>query len=174
MTSRAKPKHSDEFKSQAVRLALEPLYLVWDNLGGPYESEDGSFWPYQVVGIELATFAEKFPNIVPPTDAEPTVKRGFKVFQQHCLSCHSINGNGGSKGPELNYPLSVTEQRSKSWLRDWISDPSKVIYGNSAKIEGPTMPPLSKKMERRSEAIDDVLAYLKAMSKNKVKPAVST
>jgi mono/diheme cytochrome c family protein len=145
---------------------LAPFYLVWDNLDGPYETEDGAFWPYQVVAIELTSFAEKFPHIVPSVSASNEVKDGFRLFQQHCLSCHKINGEGGDKGGELNTPVSAFERHPRERLQAWIDNPAKVLNGSGG-AGGPTMPPLNTRLERRAESIDALIAYLEDMSKRK-------
>ncbi|WP_256208387.1 c-type cytochrome [Nitrosospira briensis] len=31
------------------------------------------------------------------------------AFRKHCAACHTINGEGDGKSPELNYPASVVE-----------------------------------------------------------------
>jgi mono/diheme cytochrome c family protein len=141
-------------------VALAPFFLVWDNLQTQYELEDGTFWPYQVVGIELTSLAEKFPHMVPPSSSSEEVRRGFSLFQQHCLSCHKVNGDGGDKGGELNLPVSAFEKQSRQDLHAWIDNPA------------PGMPPFNKNVKDRDAAIDAIISYLGAMSEKKM-PAPS-
>src|SRR5262249_20581424 len=95
------------------KVELGPFYLVWDNISRPALKDEGaSDQPYQVVGVDLIEFKDKFPAMAPilvkGIDAN-AAKRGFLAFRKHCITCHTINGQGGNKGPELNYPVSVVE-----------------------------------------------------------------
>jgi mono/diheme cytochrome c family protein len=121
-------------------------------------------WPYQVVGVDLVTFAERFPNLAPPKASAAGVNRGFLIFRQECATCHTINGEGGNKAPELNYPTSVTEYFKEAWLRKWITEPTSLRYNT-------TMPALNKNDPHWKRHLDDVVAYLKAMAGNKKKPS---
>lgn len=85
--------------------------------------------------------------------------RGSKLFSNVCSSCHSINGIGGRVGPELNRPLSVTEYWDQAALRQMMRDPAKVRAGSK-------MPAF----HLGDEKIDDILAYLNWMAKNKKRP----
>lgn len=146
---------------EAVELA--PFYLVWDNLESPrLRAQGASDWPYQVVGIALVSLAERLPRVMPPPGTDEAVLRGFEAFRTHCLTCHSINGQGGSKAPELNVPSSVTEYLAEGWLRRWILEPTKV------RLNTP-MPPLAPGLrEARREALaGDIEAYLRAMAQTK-------
>lgn len=136
---------------------LGPLYLVWDNLQSTVlRNEGASDMPYQIVGIELTSFAMRFSKLIPPTDASPLAKQGFLHFRKHCLACHTINGQGGGKAPELNYPVSVTEYIKPEYLRRWIEQPSSIRYNT-------TMPALEADTPQREEVIDAIIAYLKVM-----------
>lgn len=146
------------------KVDLGPFYLVWDNLTVPALKATGAEgWPYQLVSVDLIQFTERFPKMAPPKNAPATAKRGFLVFRQHCLSCHSVNGDGGAKGVELNYPASITEYWKESWLRQWITNPSSVRYGT-------LMPAFDLAKEGGKSDLDDLLAYLKTMAANKRKP----
>ncbi|WP_162914164.1 c-type cytochrome [Taklimakanibacter lacteus] len=142
---------------------LGPYYLVWDNLqSDELRAEGANGWPYQMIGIDLVNFADRFPRLSPPPDASEQAKRGFIAFRENCMACHTINGAGGNKAPELNYPMSVTEYLSDSWIHQWILDPRSVRYNA-------TMPAFSAHPEP-DMLVADVLAYLKAMALHKQKP----
>jgi hypothetical protein len=84
---------------QGENVPLGPFYLVWDNVSRPELREEGAgLWPYQIVGIDLGSLRDSFPNIVPPEPVPASVQRGFSLYQAHCLSCHQLNGNGGAHG----------------------------------------------------------------------------
>lgn len=150
--------------NEAVELG--PFYLVWDNLESAELREQGANdWPYQIVGIALVDIAERLPRILPPKDADAVVQRGFDAFRQHCVSCHSINGQGGGKAPELNYPISVTEYFAEGWLQRWMLEPTKVRLNTTM----PALAPKLRKAQRQALAAD-IEAYLRAMAQHKQAP----
>jgi mono/diheme cytochrome c family protein len=142
---------------------LGPCYLVWNNLrSDELRAEGANGWPYQVVGIDLVNFADRFPRLSPPKDASDKAKKGFIAFRENCMACHTINGEGGNKAPELNYPMSVTEYLSDAWIRKWLMDPRSVRYNA-------TMPAFDTHPDPDA-LVEDVLAYLKTMAQHKQKP----
>jgi cytochrome c2 len=146
------------------RIDLSPFYLVWDNLTDDSLRRDGDYgWPYQLVGIDLVRTRDRFPRTAPPGDAPAEALAGYRAFRVHCSRCHAINGQGGSIGPELNSLASPVEIRDADWLRRWIDDPSRLL---------PTarMPRLNPQLADREQTIEDLLAYLRAMSARKLAP----
>lgn len=155
-------KVQNRFQNQSD-VPLGPYYLVWDNLkSSELRAEGATGWPYQVVGVDLVNFVDRFPKLSPPEDASVQAKKGFVAFRENCMACHTLNGEGGDKGPELNFPMSVTEYLSDAWLRQWIKDPRTVRYNA-------TMPGFAAH-PHPDLLIDDVLAYLEAMARHKQKP----
>lgn len=145
-------------------VALSPLYLIWDNIGSKALLEAGaSDMPYQVTRIELK-FETPFPNMAPPKNSSARVQQGFSHFRQHCAACHTINGEGGGKAPELNYPVSVIEYIRPEYLKRWIMNPQSVRYNTA-------MPGLATDIRDRGKAADDIITYLEAMSRVKRAPA---
>ena len=143
---------------------LGPLYLIWDNIGSKMLLEAGaSEMPYQVTRIELKS-GMPFPNMIPPEESPDRVRQGFGYFRQHCAACHTINGDGGGKAPELNYPVSITEYIQPEYLKRWIMKPQSIRYNT-------LMPGLAEEMSDREKVADDIIAYLKAMSLTKRAPA---
>ncbi|CAH1905147.1 Cytochrome c domain-containing protein [Candidatus Nitrotoga sp. HW29] len=143
---------------------LGPLYLVWDNMKSKVLLEDGaSDMPYQVRSIELTKFATRFPNLSPPAKASAEVQRGFLHFRKYCMACHLVNGEGGGKAPELNYPISVVEYIKPEYLTRWIENPSSVRHNT-------LMPGLAQEIPDRAKVIKEIIAYLKAMSTTKRNP----
>ena len=142
---------------------LGPFYLVWNNLhSNELRAQGANGWPYQVVGVDLVNFADRFPRMSPPKDASEQAKKGFIAFRENCMACHTVNGEGGNKAPELNYPMNVTEYFSDEWLRKWLMDPRSVRYNA-------TMPAFASH-PNPDALVDDVLAYLKTMARHKLKP----
>ena len=143
---------------------LGPLYLVWDNVNSEALLESGaSDMPYQIRAVELKS-GDSFPKMTPPQDASSQARRGFVHFRKYCASCHAINGEGGTKGPELKFPVSVTEYIQSGYLKRWIENPQSIRYNT-------TMPGLGKEIPRREQVIEELIAYLEAMSIAKHDPA---
>ncbi|HDN26820.1 MAG TPA: c-type cytochrome [Thioploca sp.] len=132
---------------------LGPFYLVWENIEDK-DAPTGEDFPYQVVSMDLITFAERFPKVAPPQNSGEDVKRGFLQFRQHCMVCHMINGEGGTRGADLTH---VTKKISDDEeLREWI------IYSRDE-----VMPPLEPELasgEDVNVVTDEIIAYLKAMA----------
>ncbi|MCC6916791.1 cytochrome c [Nitrosomonas sp.] len=138
-------------------VALGPVYLIWDNLKSPALLDEGaSDMPYQIAHIELASFAARFPGMFPPAGASAETRRGFLHFRKYCMACHTINGQGGGKAPELNYPVSITEYFSPGYLKQWIDNPASLRYNT-------TMPALAAEIPEREKVIEEIIAYLTAM-----------
>jgi mono/diheme cytochrome c family protein len=143
---------------------LGPLYLIWDNIKSKVLLEDGaSDMPYQVKSIELTPFATRFPNLSPPARASAEVQQGFLHFRKYCMACHMINGEGGGKAPELNYPTSVIEYIKPEYLTRWIENPSSIRLNT-------LMPGLAEETPSRAKVTKEIIAYLKAMSTTKRSP----
>ena len=45
------------------------------------------------------------------------------VIGRYCASCHMIEGEGGSAGPDLTHEGAKHDAK---WLKEWITDPSTV------------------------------------------------
>jgi mono/diheme cytochrome c family protein len=140
------------------RIDLSPAYLVWENLDDAQIREEGDYgWPYQLVGVDVVRARDRFPRMAPPVAAPADVHAGFRAFRVHCSRCHTVNGDGGRIGPELNGPVPSVSVRDADWLRRWIEDPSEIL---------PTarMPRLNPALADREAIIDEILAYLRAMA----------
>ena len=68
-----------------------------------------------------------------------------------------VNGEGGNKAMDLNSPKSVTESHDELWLREWISDPTRIRPETK-------MPALNRNLPDRDKLITDIITYLKAMA----------
>jgi cytochrome c2 len=138
-----------------------PFFLVWENIQDTAaQKESWLSWPWQLTAIELTSFGREYPHSTPPTASRESVKKGFLAFRQHCMKCHAINGDGGDIGPELNYPVSVTEYWQPKWLSRFIADPQSV-RANSKMI------PFYRDVDNRGELIADIIEYLKVMARRK-------
>jgi mono/diheme cytochrome c family protein len=133
---------------------LAPSYLVWVSPpGGPEEYP----WPYQMVAIELVSSSDALAGLDPGGS-----KAGRELFVTHCLKCHAINGVGGTFGPELNFPCSVTEYWNPRLLSRFIANPGSV----RAATKMPSFDSLPKK------DIQVIVEYLQSMASHKSPGAV--
>jgi mono/diheme cytochrome c family protein len=98
-----------------------PSYLVWLSPAGDPEEYP---WPYQMVAIELVSSADALAGL----DSDGA-KPGLELFVTHCLKCHAINGVGGTFGPELNSPCSVTEYWNPRLLSRFIKNAGGIRAG---------------------------------------------
>ena len=91
--------------------------------------------------------------------AEATLQEGLKLYQQFCVSCHTIGG-GRLVGPDLK---GVTERRSQEWLVRFITDPDQMHKDDPIAIAnlkefGVPMPRLGL----TEQQVAAVLAYFKS------------
>jgi len=92
---------------------------------------------------------------------DSSVMKGFLVFKNECVRCHSINLQGGELGPELNAPQNVAEYWAKDTLKRFIRDASSFRY----KTKMPPFPHL------KDQELDEVLDYLEFMKGHKLPPS---
>ena len=102
--------------------------------------------------------------MLPPPGSSEQVRRGFHHFRTQCAACHTINGDGGGKAPELNYPESIVEYIKPEYLKRWILAPQTVRYNTM-------MPGLGEEISNREQVAAEIIAYLKAMSGAKRAPS---
>jgi cytochrome c2 len=137
------------------KIALNPLYLIWDNFNNTQlKAEGATHWPYQIVGVELANFSDKYPNMIPAKGSSAAAVRGFHSFQNYCMTCHKVAGEGGELGPELTQVASSA--KVKPFLMKWIDNPALIKKDT-------TMPQLTKTIPNRAQVISDLVAYLEQM-----------
>ena len=135
-----------------------PFYVVWTK---PGQRDDHTYpWPYQLAAIELANLERKFPHTVPAGIAtDGPAWRGYGVFRTECIACHSVNGEGGNVGPDLNVPQSIVEYRPAEQVKAYIRNPATFRYGNMPAHEHLT-----------ADDLDALIAYFAAMKDRKHDP----
>lgn len=134
-------------------MSAEPFYIVYPSVS---EKDSRYKWPYNLVKIYLEPLNKSTLELYPLKNRK--LETGYTLFKNQCLTCHSINGIGGTMGPELNYPKSVTEYWKENELVDYIVNPAS--FRNKVK-----MPTLGLSKQQSQQIVD----YLKYMSENKKK-----
>lgn len=139
-----------------------PFYLVWS---GEDQNDPHRYpWPYQLATIEIGSFERAFPHMLPRGAAENSPSAaGFALFRSECMACHSINGEGGKVGPDLNIPRSIVEYRPPEQIKQFIRDPASFRYTSM-----PAHPHLD------APQLDALIAYFDWMKGLKHDPNVST
>jgi mono/diheme cytochrome c family protein len=120
-------------------------------------------WPYQLVRFDVkGRLQDLYPKMFPAVRNDNHVSRGLSLFRKTCFACHSINGEGAPKvGPDLNIPMNPTEYFNADVLPRYIRDPKSVRTW-----EGSKMPGFDPKAFSNQD-ISDVIAYLKAMARDR-------
>lgn len=147
------PKGSDweRIYKDGHEMKAAPFYIVYKGVS----VKDGSYkWPYNVVKLHFVPANNDIELIFPK---EKNAESGYKLFQRHCKTCHSINGIGGTMGPELNVPKNVTEYWKENDLEAFIKNPAS--YRKNVKM--PTLT-ISKK------EISEIVYYLNVMVHQKI------
>jgi cytochrome c2 len=109
----------------SVEKIFPPYYLVWDDV----KKEDNSFvWPYGLTGMTLVSKDREYKNIYPYNDS--SLVKGFILFRENCMKCHSLNKTGGSMAPEFNYPKNITEYWKDEDIISFAKSPSSYRYNS--------------------------------------------
>jgi len=138
-----------------------PFYLVWTD---PAASQIGpEQWPFQVARIrQLTPVEQRFPALLPATDADSEIQAGFAAYQKNCMACHRLNGAGDSEfGPDLNIPHSPTEYFTGDFLRQYIRAPQSLRRWPQGR-----MPAFNEQVLPPAE-LEQLIAYLRHMAQRK-------
>ena len=130
-----------------------PFYVVWT---GPEQGPKKTFpWPWQGVGVKMTVLEDEYPKALPKgAGPDSAAVRGWTIFRRSCISCHSMNGAGGTVGPDLNEPRGITRYQGKSFLKSFIKKASS--------FRNTKMPDFD---ELQSSDLNDLMAYFDHMSK---------
>lgn len=147
----------DNPRQHEKNVPLGPYYLVWDNVSNEALFKDGAYhWPYQVNEIKANT---EFPSALIPDKSGHSFAKPIKLAQKYCLTCHQINGAGGTK---FASDLAVsTKKMPRPQFIQWVTSPQKVKAGTS-------MPPINPALSatERNDIASQLYDYLTAFPKN--------
>ena len=135
-----------------IEMDAESFYIVYTSVS---EKDTQYKWPYNLVRINLEPLNKSTIELYPLKNRK--LESGYTLFKNQCLTCHAINGIGGTMGPELNYPKSVAEYWKEDELVNYIVNPAS--FRNKVK-----MPTLGITKQQSQKIVD----YLKYMSENKI------
>ncbi|MGH7898191.1 MAG: c-type cytochrome [Candidatus Binatia bacterium] len=138
-----------------------PYYVVWSK---PNQTDANGYpWPFQLAAVEIVHFEKKYPFTLPRNAADDSAAwHGFQIFRAQCISCHSINGQGGKIGPDLNVPMSIVEYRPIAQVKAYIRDPQTFRYSSMPAHRGLT-----------DEQLDQLIAYFSTMKSLKRDPGAT-
>ena len=84
----------------------------------------------------------------------PSSGNGPAVFTANCAKCHSINGTGAKRAPDLTH-VGGDSEHTEAWLTEFIKNPS-------SKKPGSRMPPFDGKISDADlKGLTDYLVSLK-------------
>ncbi|MEO6719897.1 MAG: cytochrome c [Ferruginibacter sp.] len=133
----------------SINKKFAPFYLVWDDV----KKDDNSFvWPYGLIAMKLVPGKVKYKSIYPYQDT--TLVKGFNLFKENCLKCHSINKIGGTMGPEFNIPKNITEYWREEDIISFAKNPSAYRYNSS-------MPPVTNLSDAE---LKEIVKYIQSMT----------
>lgn len=115
------------------------------------------------IGLALPQFEVRAPG--EETEGASGVERGKALFQDSgigCYLCHTVNGAGGLRGPDLVDVGKVAATRKSGlsadeYLRESIVNPSAYLVANY-----PPIMPANFGDRLSGDQIDDLVAYLKS------------
>lgn len=132
---------------------FSPYYLVWKNTS---KDDVNYVWPFGLSKLTLSEINEVYNAILP--SGNPSIMKGFNLFTNTCIRCHSINQIGGTMGPELNGPKNITEYWKEEDIINFAKDPKSYRYNSR-------MPPITKLSDADFK---DIISYLKHMKMYKL------
>jgi len=135
--------------SDSLGSKYSPYYLVWDNI----KKTDHVYpWPYGIVSISIVSINKAYSGIFPYNDAK--LLKGFYLFRDNCMKCHSLNKIGGTIGPEFNVPKNITDYWTKANMLAYVQNPQSFRYNSR-------MPALTNLTDAEIRSIIEYVSVMK-------------
>lgn len=110
-------------------------------------------------GKKLLAIVVTVASIVLFTASMSFAASGASLFSSEgCIGCHTINGAGGTVGPNLSHEGS---KRSLSWIKKQITDPSSHFASGSMDGSYPAIMPSTSMSGADLDALASYIASLK-------------
>lgn len=161
---RTDQKKFERFSSKEdMIIELGPYYLIWDYEGITEEEKPLYHSVYQVNEINFVTNSINFG--VHETADRASVVTGYNTYKKYCLSCHAVNGVGGTLSNDLNKD-NVIQKKGEDYVVKYALDP-KSVNPNSKMLPLPSF----KNREVMARSVVDFLKFLKDPSEEHKKHA---
>jgi len=73
----------------------------------------------------VVAYVQKLRAGIGPPRLDPQEQVANDLFATRCITCHTIDGDGGKQGPDLTY-AAKKPGHDAAWLKRWITDPTAV------------------------------------------------
>ena len=148
------------------------FYLLRSPPMSPFKSTRRALATVFIVFAASVGFIVLLSNLAPQfafeSAASATANAGEKgkaIFNDPnmgCFLCHTINGAGGTRGPNLSHVASIASQRrpgmsAEDYLRESINNPGAYVVPTFDNI----MPPISQRLS--AEELNNLIEYLKTL-----------
>jgi len=122
-----------------------------------------SLMDFKVISKTTADFDAWVDGMKKPVTVAADVQKGKDLFDANCLSCHAVDVNAGSFGPNLNNIANRTKvagilEHTDENLKAWIKDPTPLKVGNK-------MPAFEGMLQ--DNEIDEIVKYLNSLNNAK-------
>jgi cytochrome c oxidase subunit II len=119
-----------------------------------------SLMDFKVISKETADFDAWVEGMKKPVVVTAEAEAGKVLFDSNCLSCHAVEVDKGTLGPNLNNFANRTEiagilEHTDENLKEWIKDPYTQKIGSK-------MPAFKDQL--KDEEIDEIVKYLNSLN----------
>jgi ubiquinol-cytochrome c reductase cytochrome b subunit len=73
----------------------------------------------------VLAYVKKIRAAAPPPRLSAQDRQALDIFGTTCISCHTIDGDGGKQGPDLTHAARKPD-RDAAWFERWVADPGEV------------------------------------------------
>ena len=148
------------------------FYLLRSQPTSPFKSTRRALAAVFLVFVGSVGLMVLLSNLAPQFAFEGTAsatataaEKGKAIFNDPnfgCFLCHTVNGAGGTRGPNLSHVASVASQRrpgvsAEDYLRESLANPGAYVVPTYDNI----MPPIGQRLS--AEELNNLIEYLKTL-----------